>query len=148
MAKPEPTGGLVFRYDYLWADEEAEGREEGSKVRPCAVVVTLANGRVLACAITHTEPKHPTTGIEVPPRVKAHLGLDKERSWIITSEVNLVDWEDPGIEPLASGQWSYGSIPPELAQQVAQAIVGLHNARRLPLVNRPKIENARAVRDE
>ena len=41
MAKPDPQGGLVIRYDYLWVSEEGRGREVGAKVRPCAVVVAI-----------------------------------------------------------------------------------------------------------
>jgi hypothetical protein len=140
--KPDPVGGLVFRYDYLWVSQEAEGWEEGAKIRPCAIAVVMLPNRsgatrVVACAITHSKPRPPTEGIEIPPRVKAYLGLDDERSWIVTSEVNLVDWEDPGIVPVAPGQWFHGTLPPVLAKQIRDEIVSLHEARRLPLVNRP-----------
>lgn len=33
---------------------------------------------------------------EVPASVKARLGLDHERSWIVTSEVNVFTW--PGTD--------------------------------------------------
>lgn len=153
MPRPEPSGGLVIRYDYLWKSEERAGREEGAKVRPCAIVVGIeptatAQQRAILCGITHGEPVPPETGIEIPPLVKQHLGLDHDRSWIITSEINLVDWDDPGIVPLPSGQWAHGFLPQALARQVHAAILGRHASAMLGTVNRPQIEKRRAARDE
>jgi hypothetical protein len=33
--------GLVIRYSYLWHAEYLEGREEGKKDRPCAIVAAI-----------------------------------------------------------------------------------------------------------
>lgn len=41
MSLPEPHPGLVIRYAYPWKREFDEGHEEGSKDRPCAIVVTV-----------------------------------------------------------------------------------------------------------
>ena len=152
MAKPDPQGGLVIRYDYLWSSEEQEGREEGSKVRPCAIVLALAETRdgarqVVVCGITHQEPRPPHEGVEIPLKVKRHLGLDDERSWAVVSEGNLVDWDDPGIEPIAPGQWTYGFVPQELAAKMARTLLARYRSGQLPLVNRPKIELRRIARD-
>ena len=38
MALPKPVPGLVIRYSYLWHREYLEGREDGQKDRPCAIV--------------------------------------------------------------------------------------------------------------
>ncbi len=152
MAKPSPQGGLVIRYDYLWHSEEQDGREEGSKVRPCAVVVALPpppNGieQAVVCAVTHTQPHPPVEGVEIPTKVKRHLGLDGERSWVIVSEGNLVDWDDPGIEPVGPNQWSYGFVPTALADMLRNKLLGYYRAGQLPLVNRPQIESKRAERE-
>ena len=40
---PEPVPGLVIRYSYLWRREHLEGREEGRKDRPCAIVAAVRN---------------------------------------------------------------------------------------------------------
>lgn len=47
MAFPTPHPGLVISYAYLWAEESDQGREEGVKDRPCAIVVArrLAEGK-------------------------------------------------------------------------------------------------------
>jgi hypothetical protein len=41
VSLPEPHPGLVIRYAYPWKREFDEGHEEGSKDRPCAIVVTV-----------------------------------------------------------------------------------------------------------
>ncbi len=151
MAKPAPQGGLVIRYDYLWLDEERAGREEGAKARPCAIVVAVQRVaadplRTVVCGITHARPTD-DEGIRIPPAVKAHLGLDAEELWIITSEVNLVDWDDPGIVPVAPGKWAYGFLPPALAKAVRERIVAQMRRGILRLVDRPRIERRRAKRD-
>ena len=83
MKKPEPALGLVIRYDYLWRDEAKRGRLDGSKDRPCAIVVARETGEgnehsVLLAAITHSPPADPKGAIEIPSKVKRHLGLDNE----------------------------------------------------------------------
>ena len=61
MTLPKPEPGLVIRYSYLWHDEFLEGREEGVKDRPCAVVLAAktADGRTVTTVlpITHSLPK-------------------------------------------------------------------------------------------
>jgi len=153
VAKPPPQSGLVIRYDYLWIADEREGREEGAKVRPCAIVVAVEAQasnpqRVVLCGITHAPPSDEAAGISIPPRVKAHLGLDDAPSWIVTSEVNLVEWDDPGIVPVAPGRWAYGFLPPALAMAVRDAVVVQMQRGALPLVDRPRIERRRAKREE
>jgi hypothetical protein len=38
---PVPRPGLVIRYSYLWESEARQGREEGVKDRPCAIVLVI-----------------------------------------------------------------------------------------------------------
>ena len=92
---PEPQVGLVISYAYLWSDEAEQGHVEGRKDRPCAIVVALENPerkprkQVAVVPITHTPPHDPRVAIEIPPRVKQHLGLDDERSWVVLNEFNV-----------------------------------------------------------
>ena len=44
MSLPEPRPSLIVRYDYPWADEHDQGRDDAARSRPCVVVV--ANQRV------------------------------------------------------------------------------------------------------
>ena len=148
MARPDPEGGLVVRYDYLWASEEFK-YAQGEKRRPCAVAIPLPATaalplRALVCGITHTKPRAPSEGIEIPVAVKAKLGLDQERSWIVTSEVNIVEWSDPGIVKTPSGQWSYGFLPRALMQEVVGRILARAKAGDLERVNRVSKPEARA----
>ena len=41
MSLPKPEPGLVIRYSYLWLREHHVGREDGSKDRPCAIILAL-----------------------------------------------------------------------------------------------------------
>ena len=41
MNIPEPRVGLIVRYSFLWSREAAAGLEEGSKDRPCAIVLVV-----------------------------------------------------------------------------------------------------------
>jgi hypothetical protein len=84
---PEPEAGLVISYSYLWKEEEEErGQTEGRKDRPCAIVLAVddpdpkADGRtqVAVAPITHSPPHDPNVAVEIPLRVKEHLGLDSE----------------------------------------------------------------------
>ena len=146
MAKPDPQGGLVIRYDYLWLWEKEKGHEQGTKDRPCSVVVVVPpKGSkplpAVVCGITREDPTPPAEGILIPPKVKAHLGLDPTLpSWVITSEANMVEWEDPGIIPNDRGDWSYGFLPQVLADAIAAAVLARHDAGTLRLIPRTSAE--------
>ncbi len=109
---PEPEVGLVISYSYLWKEEEEQGLVEGRKDRPCAIVLTgevptaESNRRkqVAVAPITHSPPHDPSVAIEIPPRVKAHLGLDGERSWVILEEVNIFMWPGFDLRPIQEGR--------------------------------------------
>lgn len=117
---PEPFPGLVVGYAYLRANERTRGLEEGQKDRPAAIVATVhvtdMITEVVVLPITHT-PQADGDGIEVPAAVKKRLGLDEQRSWIVTTEANVFAW--PGydlrpISPTPSGPFAFGVLPVEL----------------------------------
>jgi hypothetical protein len=85
----EPYAGLGIRYSYLWKREQEAGREEGTKDRPCAVVMAIMDQdgewEVLVLPITHSPPPDPADAIEIPAETKKRLGLDTDRSWIAPS---------------------------------------------------------------
>lgn len=128
--KPEPAD--VLSYAYLWADEAETGQEEGLKDRPAVVVVarTVKGDRIelLVAPVTHLEPG-PGEGVELPPPVKRHLGLDRERSWIIATELNRFTWPGPDIR-VVSGEDTpyYGEIPAKLFDQLRAAILNYREA--------------------
>lgn len=141
MSWPAPQPGLVIRYAYLWEREARAGREEGSKDRPCAVILAHATEdgrtRVYVLPITHTQPSD--EAIEIPQPVKGHLGLDDERSWIVLTEVNAFYWPGPDLRLLpGKGPESaaYGFLPPRLFRIVRDRFLALRRERRARLVPR------------
>jgi hypothetical protein len=141
MPLPRPEPGLVIRYDYLWLRETASVRVSG-KERPACLVATLDQEAdpqlVLILPITHWRPTGETTGIEVPPMVADHLGLDAARSWIVISEANVDFWPNAGLAPIPGrrGVYAYGFLPPSFFAKVRDGFVQLFEKRRAKLVRR------------
>ena len=132
---PEPEVGLVISYSYLWKEEEERGQIEGAKDRPCAIILTIdipdltAGGRkqVAVAPITHSPPNDPNVAIEIPLRVKQHLGLDRERSWVILAEVNVFTWPGFDLRPIRRGETriDYGFLPPKFFERLIAKFVEL-----------------------
>jgi hypothetical protein len=125
---PEPEAGLVISYSYLWKEEEERGQVEGRKDRPCAIVLAVddpdpkADGRtqVAVAPITHSPLHDPNVAVEIPLRVKEHLGLDSGRSWVILEEVNIFTWPGFDLRPIKKGdsRVDYGLLPPKLFERL------------------------------
>lgn len=138
MALPEPVPGLVIRYSYLWHSEHIQGREEGQKDRPCAIVAAIRSDetgvrRVLVLPVTHTQPEYPELAIEIPARVKERLRLDTERSWVIVSEWNEFVWPGPDLRRAPGGDEpsvAYGMLPPNLFDTIRDRFLALVRTRR------------------
>lgn len=81
--------------------------------------------QLLVVPVTTRHPGSGDTSVEMPPRVRQHLGLGAERSWIVTDEYNLFTWPGPDVRPIRSGgaiEPRYGSIPAKLFEQVRAKI--------------------------
>ena len=122
---PEPAD--VLSYAYLWADEAESGQEEGLKDRPVVVVVAREivgdRTQILVAPVTHRQPAS-GEGIEIPPPIKRHLGLDKDRSWIVTSEVNRFNWPGPDVRIVPeSADPFYGAIPAKLFEAMRSSLL-------------------------
>jgi hypothetical protein len=142
---PVPRPGLVIRYPYLWECEALEGREEGVKDRPCAVILAASNEqgeeRVQVLPMAHTQPADRSTAVEIPTAVKKRLGLDSERSWMIVTELNEFIWPGPDLRPAVSGDLAsvaHGFLPPRLFRAVRDRYLALDATRRLKRVQRAK----------
>jgi len=126
---PEPFPGLVIRYAYLWRKDHAAGRDEGVKDRPCAIVLNTRKegGEIVVTVvpITHTPPANVAMAVEIPQRVKRHLKLDSERSWIVCTEVNRFVWPGPDLRPVpgSDNAYSYGVLPPKLFEVAKQTLL-------------------------
>ncbi len=129
MTLPDPEPGLVISYAYLGHHEHAAGREEGLKHRPCVVVLSVKRipdgpPTVLVAPITHVRPVDPHSGIEVPLRVKRHLGLDDEPSWVIVDELNEFAWPGFDLRPVPGDvrRTAFGFLPPRLFADIVAGI--------------------------
>lgn len=109
----------MIRYSYLWEREAREGREEGVKDRPCAIVLVLLRDGdapiVRVLPVIHSAPADPADALEIPLPTKQRLGLDSDRSWVVLTEANDFVWPGPDLRPAVSGDLSsvaYGMLPP------------------------------------
>jgi hypothetical protein len=121
----------VICYEFLWSHEVAAGLDRGVKKRPAIISSVEKRDRatyVTVVPITHLKPDDGKPAIELPPRVKAHLGLDQEKSWIICDELNEFAWPGDDIYPIPGGAMSaydYGEIPPALFEKIREIILSL-----------------------
>ena len=128
---PEPECGLVISYSYLWRNEHGAGKIEGLKNRPCAIILVVENDdgnkKVTVAPFTHATPQNLSVALEIPPKVKQHLGLDGERSWIILDDFNEFLWPGYDLRPLpgTARKYDYGFLPPALFKQIATKIIEL-----------------------
>jgi len=129
VALPTPVPGLVISFSFLWSHEHEGGAEEGNKTRPCTIVVAAETGEageteVIVAPMTTRPPESPELAVEVPPRVRNHLGLGTDRCWIICSELNRFVW--PGYDlaaiPGQPGRFDHGMLPRRLFEPVSSAI--------------------------
>ena len=125
MPFPPPVPGLVIRYSYLWLSEHLQGREEGVKDRPCAIVLIAKSeeGRqtVAVLPITHTPPEKAELAVEIASSVKRRLGLDGERSWVMLNEANRFVWPGPDLRPAVRGDADsvvFGLLPYKLFEEI------------------------------
>ena len=142
MSLPAPEPGLVIRFNYLWAREHRMGRENARYPRPCAIVLSLRpeppndEPLVLVVPITHSPPEPGAASLELPPRIKARLGLDDARSWVILDEANQFAWPGYDLDLNDKGEFAYGLLPPAFFDRVRQGVLDAVRARRLARVQR------------
>ena len=142
MPLPDPSVGLVIRYEYLWHRRATDGAETADKEQPACVAFTFddaEHGRsVMLLPISHSAPTGDEVGIEIPQAVRAHLGLDHDRSWVIVSECNIDSWPSPDLRqiPGQPGKFAYGHIPPRLFKIIRDAFVNEYRAKRVRQVTR------------
>jgi hypothetical protein len=89
--------------------------------------------RVRVVPITHA-PHHPDRAIEVPQKVKRHLGLDADASWIVLDEANEFVWPGVDLRPISRakpGVWTYGVLPRELFEALQTRLRRIIDQRRV-----------------
>jgi len=140
MAIPEPSPGLVIRYDYLWSREAAVGRTQG-KDRPACLVAASDSAStprfVVLLPITHSPPTGDTIAIEIPAKVRQSIGLDDEPSWVVVSEYNIDEWPNAGVSPVpGKADFTYGFIPPGLFAAIKARFLELAREKKNEVVRR------------
>jgi hypothetical protein len=143
VALPTPEPGLVIGYAYLWRSDYEKGQEEGTKDRPCTIVLMARDEEggtiVTVVPVTHTPPPSPDEAIQIPLSTKRRLGLDSARSWIVVTEINRFLWPGPDLRPIARDEperFDYGLLPPDLFLQVRERLFACAASRRLKIVRR------------
>ncbi len=102
-----------------------------------ARIVTSALSQLLVAPVTHSEPRRIEDGVEIPPSVKRHLGLDRERSWILLTELNRFVWPGPDIRPTPGNESPlYDALPEWLFRKVQQGIASNAREGRIRITKR------------
>lgn len=82
--------------------------------------------------MTH-RPTEPARGVAIPPRVKRHLGLDDDGSWIVLDEVNEFIWPGVDLRPISRskpGVWMFGVLPAEVFDEIRTKLRAILHQRR------------------
>jgi hypothetical protein len=141
MPLPEPEPGLVISYSYLWHYERAAGAEEGRKDRPCVILVAVerqdAVTVVVALPVTHRPPKDATAAVEIPQAVKQHLGLDRERSWVIVNEGYQFVWPGYDLRKVPGrDEFHYGFLPPRFFSAILKVARAYRTRNKMTMTAR------------
>jgi hypothetical protein len=89
--------------------------------------------------ITHTPPIDAADAIEIPAALKAQLGLDAQRSWIVIAETNDFLWPGPDLRPILGrrrGRFDFGTLPPRFFAYLCGRILAAHHRRKLVRISR------------
>lgn len=93
--------------------------------------------RVTVAAVAHTQPHADIIALDMPPKVKQHLGLDDARSWIVVDEVNQFDWPGFDLRPVPGrgDKYVYGFMPCKLYEAARTKLLEI-NATRMKVIQR------------
>jgi hypothetical protein len=116
------------------------------KDRPCAIILaieepgsnTAQRKQVAVVPITHSPPHDMSVAVEIPLRVKEHLRLDSERSWVILNEVNVFRWPGFDLRPIKNGggRVDYGFLPPRLFDRLIEKFRDLESKGKVDRAQR------------
>lgn len=142
MPLPDPEPGLVISYAYLWRHEERQGQREGREARPCVVVLAIEDRKgekiVTVVPVTHRKPDTSSPALELPAKIKAHLHLDTDRSWILLDEVNQFTWPGFDLRPVPGNptRYAFGFMPPRLFEAIRTVLLDRFLERRVAVTRR------------
>ena len=141
MSLPDPVPGLVLHYSYLWQAEFTRGLGEGTKNRPCVIVLTITQEQgvriINVVPISHVKPSEEGVAVEIPAETKYRLGLDEDRSWIYFNEANRFVWPGFDLRPVpGTSRYDYGIVPPGLYRQIRDRFLAMARSRKLRITSR------------
>lgn len=136
MLIPEPEPGLVIRYSFLWSHEAQQRAIEGSKDRPCAIILVVQTPgaetrRVSVLPITHTPPlaADAITHLKLTPAECKRAGLDGAEHWVVLAELNRFSWPGHDLRPVPGTQSCvHGSLPQASYRRIVSAFLAFDDA--------------------
>jgi hypothetical protein len=72
----------------------------------------------------------------VPANVKRDLRLDRDKSWVVVTELNRFQWPGPDVRVVGDGTPFYGAIPDWLFVRVREAIGAVASGGRMRVTKR------------
>lgn len=137
----EPQVGQIVDHHFLWTEEQAAGRVEGRKARPCLIIAVeqrkRATPRVTVLAVTSQSPRAGTTAIAVPDDVKVRIGLARARpAWVVIDDANFFAWPGYDLVPQPGGGFVRGVVTRGFFQLVRNAVLAAHSHGRPRRVER------------
>ena len=143
----EPPIGNLVAYEYLWLSQE-NTRHDGAKAYPVALIFAkkIIASLTLAYAVgmSHKPPHASEKAIEVPKKLKRHLGLDEDRSWIYTDQLNEFTWPGPDLRlaewlsklPSARNSCIIGALPNNWFALLKQDVIENLKLKRAAIIRR------------
>ena len=106
----------------------------------CMVLTRLP----MSLAISHSPPRQDQRAVEVPPKLKKHLGLDTQPSWIYTGELNIFAWPGPDLRPAgqlstrpsASDSCVIGPLPSDWFEMIKAHVLDSQRLQHLDITKR------------
>lgn len=142
MGQDGPKVGQIVEHHFLWAEEQATGRLEGRKARPCLIIAVELDmagkaPRVTLLPITSQPPRPDSIVVAIPSTLKTPLGLDAGReAWVVIDDANVFAWPGFDLVPQASGGFVRGMVTVGFFQQVRAAVMAAHARGRPRRVER------------
>ena len=100
-------------------------------------IIRRGRTQLLVAPITHSPPERSTDAVEIPANVKSQLGLDRDRSWIVVTELNRFIWPGPDLRVVPGGESPfYDMLPDWLFVRVRDALARHARAGRLKITKR------------
>lgn len=97
-----------------------------------------------AVGMSHKAPNSSEKAVEVPTKLKRHLGLDEDPSWIYTDQLNEFAWAGPDLRPAerlsklpsARNSCVIGALPTRWFDLIKQDVIDNIRRKRTHIIRR------------